>query len=225
VAEGAVGGRAASPVTPHLNEALAKAQAAFPVIGRERTVTVETKTGARYTFSYAPLDVILPKIQPVLAANGLSVTQLLDHGPALRTELRHASGETIGATFPFRMPESPQALGSLITYLRRYAIVALLGLATEADDDGNVAAGNVASSAAPNSKITKAQHGKIGALVKELANHSSPEEGTEHWASASRGWINEQFGKTSRADLTKDEAGKLIEHLEGQLEAIEVPFG
>src|SRR5262249_26840935 len=46
------------------------------------------------------------------------------------------------------VPENPQALGSLLTYLRRYAITALLGIATEEDDDGKAAKPKSSSSKA-----------------------------------------------------------------------------
>lgn len=68
--------------------------------------------------------------------------------------------------------------------------------------------------------VTKAQHGKIGALIKELSRQRPEDD----WVGYSRGWINEQFGKTSRADLNTVEAGKLIDHLEGMLETVSAPF-
>ena len=127
-----------------LNTALAAAQGEFPPIPRDKTVTVKTKTGGSYTFSYAPLETILAACRPVLAAHGLALIQLLEengHGPAIRTELRHKDGGVLGASFPLPgTPNTPQELGSLLTYLRRYAIVALLGIATEEDDDGQQAA-------------------------------------------------------------------------------------
>lgn len=123
-----------------LAEALAKAQAEFPAITQDRQVTVKTKTGGHYSYSYAPLESILAKCRPVLNAHGLALLQILDddgRGPALRTELRHAGGGVVGGTFPLPgSPADPQALGSLLTYLRRYAVTAILGIATEEDDDG-----------------------------------------------------------------------------------------
>ena len=128
-----------SPLTtPDLNAALATAQGEFPPITRSKTV----KTGS-FSYSYAPLDAILDACRPVLSKHGLALTQLLESngtGPAIRTELRHASGQTVSASFPLpTMPAKPQELGSLLTYLRRYAIVALLGIAAEEDDDGTSA--------------------------------------------------------------------------------------
>ena len=126
--------------TRDLNEALAKAQSEFPPIPREKKVTVRTKDGGSFTYAYADLAAILAAVRPVLAANGLALVQILEddgRGPSLRTELRHSGGGGIYGTFPLpRNPDDPQALGSLLTYLRRYAVTAVLGIATEDDDDG-----------------------------------------------------------------------------------------
>lgn len=132
----------------NLAAALGKAQSEFPPIERSRDVVVETKKGGTYTFSYAPLDGIVGKVQPVLKANGLSFSQLLDNvdgKPALRTTLLHEGGETLEGICPLPINGEPlgaQEFGSLVTYMRRYALVALLGIATEEDDDGNRASGN-----------------------------------------------------------------------------------
>jgi hypothetical protein len=126
--------------TRELNAALASAQAEFPPIPQDRKVEVEAKSGARYSYTYAPLESILAAVRPVLAKHGLALLQLLEddgRGPALRTELRHSGGGLVSGTFPLpRVPEDPQALGSMLTYLRRYAVTAVLGIATERDDDG-----------------------------------------------------------------------------------------
>ena len=127
-----------------LAAALAKAQAQFPSISRDREVTVQTKTGGKYTFRYAPLDTILAAVRAPMSTNGLAISQLLD-GPDLVTLLMHESGAIIeGRTMIPREPgANVQQLGSAITYLRRYAIQAILGIASEeGDDDGNAAAGN-----------------------------------------------------------------------------------
>ena len=72
--------------------------------------------------------------------------------------------------------------------------------------------------------VTKAQHGKIGALIKEL-KEGEEEGSTADWVVNSRLYIQEQYGKTSRAQLTTSEAGHLIDYLESQLAAQKVPFG
>ena len=133
-----------------LAKALAASQAAFPDIGRNKTVTVQKKAGGSYTFAYAPLDAILHLVRPVLTSNQLALSQLLaqvDGKPALRTVLMHSSGELLEDVCPLPMNGSlsPQEFGSLITYVRRYAVVSILGIATEEDDDGDAAEGNRAT--------------------------------------------------------------------------------
>lgn len=130
----------------NLAAALAKAQAEFPAIPRDRTVEVTTRAGGKYKFAYAPLDTIMEKIRPTLKANGLAFMQSLN-GESLTTTLLHTSGEWLASDpMPVRVADSgPQAFGSAITYARRYAITAMLGIVTEEDDDGNAAEGNAAS--------------------------------------------------------------------------------
>jgi hypothetical protein len=134
-----------------LAKALAKAQSEFPTIERSKDVVVKTKTGGSYTFAYAPLDAIAHAVAAPLRANDLTYSQLLSNiegKAALRTVLMHSSGETLEDVCPLPMngSVSAQEFGSLVTYMRRYALVALLGIATEEDDDGNHASGNTATS-------------------------------------------------------------------------------
>lgn len=124
-----------------LAAALAKAQAAFPPIPRDKEVTVTTKTGGSYKFKYAPLDAILTAVRAALSDNGLAISQMLD-GDDLVTMLLHKDGQTLTGRFPLPRADNVQALGSAITYLRRYSLQAILGIAAEEDDDGNRAAGN-----------------------------------------------------------------------------------
>ena len=148
---------AASSLGP-LAAALAKAQAEFGTVVRDKTVTVQTKTGGSYTFSYAPLESILAAVRGPLAANGLSIVQMLDDG-ALATLLLHESGGVLSSRMALPSDlRDLQALGSAMTYLRRYAIQGMLGIAAEDDDDGNRATGNVAVPVG-------VQHGDDGSLI------------------------------------------------------------
>ena len=61
----------------------------------------------------------------------------------LTTILMHESGEFIMETYQMKpVKNDPQGIGSSITYQRRYAISAVLGLNIDDDDDGNGASGN-----------------------------------------------------------------------------------
>jgi len=127
--------------------ALAKAQSAFINPPRNRTVTVKTQSSGSYEFSYATFDAIIECVRKPLAENELSYTQTVeiadDGKPRVVTTLMHSSGQWIGSTLPL-MVDRPgnQAFGSALTYGKRYALTALLGIAADEDDDANSADGN-----------------------------------------------------------------------------------
>ena len=131
--------------------AFAKSQLAFTSPKKNRTVKVQTKTGGSYTFEYADLAAILEMARPILAKNGIAVTQnarikRIDTGAPyilVDTMLLHESGQYI-IYDPLEFPADGQiqANGGTITYLKRYALAAALGLASEEDDDGNAADNN-----------------------------------------------------------------------------------
>lgn len=117
-----------------LAAALAKAQASFATVKKDKTV----KAGS-YSYKYAPLDSIIEATRQPLADNGLVVVQLIDDDD-LVTMLIHESGAQLAGRASLPTSAGIQELGSAITYLRRYALQALLGIAAEDDDDGNRAA-------------------------------------------------------------------------------------
>ncbi len=101
------------------------------------------KKGADNPFfksKYADISSILEVIREPLAKNELSFAQFPSGDGGLTTILMHTSGEWIEETFLMRPVDTkPQTYGSMITYMRRYALGAVLGIATEIDDDGNEA--------------------------------------------------------------------------------------
>jgi len=94
---------------------------------------------------YAPLQDILAYVRPLLAKHKLAVSQLLhSEGESIgvTTVLMHESGEYIAETATISVQSEKgkshaQLAGSNVTYLRRYALAAVLGIASEDDDDGN----------------------------------------------------------------------------------------
>jgi hypothetical protein len=127
--------------------ALAAAQGKFPAIPKTHTATVSSEKDGKwtkYSYNYADLSDIISAIRPVLAEHSLAVTQpieLLDSGGlALRTSVMHSDGSAIHSMLPLPAPAGkPQAFGSALTYMRRYALSSLLGIASEEDDDGSAA--------------------------------------------------------------------------------------
>lgn len=119
--------------------ALKKAQGEFPPIQRGKTANVPTKSGGSYSYSYADLGDVVDGCQPVLSANDLVLFQvgaIVDGKQALRTILGHVCGETIQSDFLLPATDDYQDAGAGITYFRRYAQCAALGIVTEEDSDG-----------------------------------------------------------------------------------------
>lgn len=92
---------------------------------------------------YADLADIWLSIKDLMAANSLVVTHMIEQGAGntqLVTRIYHVSGQYLESVCPIEpVKRDPQGYGSAITYMRRYALSALLGIVTEADDDGNAA--------------------------------------------------------------------------------------
>lgn len=128
-----------------LAQALVAAQAEMPPVD---------KTGRGNYGTYATLDHLIALTRPVLNKHGLSIMQLptvSDLGqPCLRTIIRHESGEAVSADAPLFLPKQDmQALGSAITYARRYGWASACGVASEHDDDAQSVVTTQASAASP----------------------------------------------------------------------------
>ena len=118
----------------NLATALSKAQAMM-------TGAKKDKHNAFFKSQYSTLSSILDAIRDPFAVNGLSVTQTMEVLPTglqmLCTRLLHNSGEYIDSKMLLPTESNPQKMGSLITYLRKYSLMAIAGVASEEDDDGN----------------------------------------------------------------------------------------
>ena len=126
-----------------LAEALSKFQG-------EVTNPKNTAKNPQFNSRYAPLQDILALTRPLLSKQGLSVLQNTTgdlENVTISTMLLHSSGQFM-ETEPFILKGEQtarggakvlnvQGAGSMITYIRRYQITAILGLASEDDDDGN----------------------------------------------------------------------------------------
>lgn len=93
---------------------------------------------------YADLESVWTACRKALSDNGLSVVQStsgVESGVAVTTTLLHSSGQWMRDTLPLHPKDlSPQGIGSAITYGRRYALAAMVGV-YQTDDDGEAAQG------------------------------------------------------------------------------------
>ena len=151
-----------------LVEALAKAQAKFSALKKDTE-------NPYYHSKYADLSQVIAATQSALSAEGLVVVQTPisnERTAGVRTILAHSSGEWIASEclLPAVMTGKDgrerfdsQSVGSAITYARRYSYQAVIGVAAETDDDGNLAVGigsKEAANAVAEQKIAeyKAKH-------------------------------------------------------------------
>jgi hypothetical protein len=117
---------------------LALVQSQLPRITKDKTAQVKSDKGS-YTYSYADLAAVSAEILPLLGRCGLAwVTQPTfnpDGRFVLAYQLMHVGGDTIKGEYPLPNAGTPQAMGSAITYARRYTLCSITGVAPDTDDD------------------------------------------------------------------------------------------
>jgi len=124
-----------------LASALVAAQAEFSAVPKG-------SNNPFFKSKYAALPDVVASASPVLAKHGLAVTQSISFDVSgdghlvdtLTTTLLHKSGQYLENQMVLHLPkQDPQGQGSAVTYARRYAYMAILGLVADDDDDGNAA--------------------------------------------------------------------------------------
>ncbi|KYG90320.1 hypothetical protein A0U40_18655 [[Bacillus] sp. KCTC 13219] len=142
----------------NISSALAKSWAAIQTPKHNKTVRVTTRTGSSYTFEYTDFAGILEAIRAIFVDNKLTImqnsyTQMEQDKvfACVETIILHESGE-FAKSYPLKFPaaNSMQDFGGQITYMKRYSLAAMLGIATEKDDDANGMSGNDYDSIATN---------------------------------------------------------------------------
>lgn len=121
-----------------LADALATAQS-------EMEAAKKDSSNPFFKSKYADLASVWEACRGPLGRHGLSVCQMPEtiDGPGIivTTLLMHSSGEWISSQLKMLpVKDDPQGIGSAITYMRRYALAAAVGIAAE-DDDANAASG------------------------------------------------------------------------------------
>lgn len=129
----------ATPELDKLFEAMAKAQT-------EITDAEKDSANPFFKSRYADLASVRGACVPAMAKNGICVMQFpFAEGRVVTivTIVGHSSGQRIRSELTMTArAEDPQAIGSAITYGRRYSLGAISGVAAAEDDDGNAASGH-----------------------------------------------------------------------------------
>jgi hypothetical protein len=149
--------------------ALAKAQG-------EIRGALKDATNPHFKAKYADLASIVDAARP-LAKHGIATVQVpfSENGEiGVTTILGHDSGEWISGRLSVKpLKLDPQGAGSVLTYLRRYSLAAMAGIAPE-DDDGEAAMGrgngNGRAEFQDVSQITAAQRDELLALIAETGS-------------------------------------------------------
>lgn len=158
---------------------------------------------------YAALENIIEAIEPVLSKNNLTFVQVPSGDHGLTTILMHTSGEFFQDVYTMTPAKNdPQGIGSAITYMKRYALAAILGLKIEdEDDDGNAASGKTNTVASrgvpvrPAAPATPEDAAERFAKAKNMVSTSKNIDGLLDYIEKLKGSKN--FTATQRTVLTK----------------------
>ena len=162
---------------PGINAALVAFQSVIPKVAKDATAD----TG-KYSYGYATLDKLVEVIFPLLTNVGIAYVTAPDVRESdgifgLRAKLVHESGEEIGGFYPLGNPNNPaQAIGSSISYARRYALLSLTGVAPAGEDDDG-AAGSAAQAQNPVTEAPVAAPSNAAALRNEMGEMITGSEG------------------------------------------------
>ena len=124
-----------------LAAALAKAQAVMPKAKMSGVNSRFADKATGKTGAYATLDDIRDAVKDTLTANGISYTQhpySINGEVGVETMLIHSSGQWMRSRFGVPSAKhDPQAYGSLLTYVRKFALAAAAGVSTQEDTDAD----------------------------------------------------------------------------------------
>lgn len=155
-----------SETIKELAEALLKAQ-------KEISKAYKTATNPFFKSSYADLTSVISAVKEPLNENGITFLQAIDATeggqPVIETILLHESGQYLSSRTPVfcSKPNDPQAFGSGVTYSKRYALQAMMGLPTTDDDGEKAMARNKKPAPKPNPSTRSTPPAKRPEIPKE----------------------------------------------------------
>jgi ERF superfamily len=132
-----------------------KFSAAFVAMQAEMRSPPFDRTNPAFKSGYASLASVMETVRPILHRHGFAVLQEVGERQGrltVTTTLLHTSGESVAHRCAHKSSDNIQQVGSAISYLRRYAIMAMLGVVGEVDDDGEAAESKPAKQPKPVAK-------------------------------------------------------------------------
>ncbi|NLI74883.1 MAG: hypothetical protein GX442_00410 [Candidatus Riflebacteria bacterium] len=157
-----------------ISEALAKAQ------GQMKPAVFDA-ANPHFKSKYASLAAIMDACRAALSANSVAVVQgtsVEENRVVVSTMLVHGSGEWIRDSLSIKLVrEDAQAIGSAITYARRYSLASMVGIVADEDDDAENAVGRNGNGSVPNPKPVLTRIKKAdGPMTPTTPIEARPEE-------------------------------------------------
>lgn len=135
-----------------------------------RTQTADT---GKYTYRYPALGDVLEEVKRACQLHKLAISQnshVVEGMLATSTYIIHESGQWMTfAPLQMRLGNDPQAVGSAMTYSRRYSLLTIFGIATEDDDAAAAKKEQAAATATWRSAAEERIHVELAALAPEHA--------------------------------------------------------
>lgn len=205
------------------DKALSAFQGECPIIEKTKRVSFNTTN-----YSYAPLEVIVEQVKPLLAKNGFSYMFDTQTNGKMKVicKVKHLAGHMETATFDMEIDQNAkmnvsQKYGSALTYAKRYAFCAAFGINVK-DEDTDVSQPQdeqtpVKPQTNPVKATTAPQAGKITPASKPTFTKEKPVSMKQETlilnqlARTGKRLIDMTGGKTAhQSDLTMKEASNVI---------------
>ena len=179
----------------------------------EMSSAIKDSSNPFFKSKYADLSSIWNCCKEPLSKNGLAIIQTMDLKEGqnvLITTLAHASGQWMRSCLPIlNEKNNAQGLGSAITYMRRYALSAIVGVTCDEDDDGNEACkGSDKRKELTTDKISADEASRIEKMLGEC---------DDIYVSNVEKYYEKEFGITEWKQLPKAEFQKLWGNINNKL--------
>lgn len=183
---------------------------------------------ATFDSTYADLGAMIDACKPALLEFGVVVVQSptasgKSNEAALTTRLIHESGEWLEDTMtsPVQFLD-PQGHGSAISYLRRYALGAMMGL-YQKDDDGEGASGSASGARLSNDRKPDAAPGAkksaaVQAATKVSVDDPALKKKYDRWMGLIKNGGNDALA-TARANASANFSGSFLDNINSAVEA------
>ena len=210
------------------SETIVELSKAFAKMQAELEQPLKNANNPFFKSKYVPLENVVDSITRVASKHGLSFTQFPSSDEngnvTVGTMVMHESGEWIEYDPIHLKPvkNDPQAVGSAITYAKRYALSAIFGITSDNDDDGNEATqlGKATSNAMPNKQVPTTNNKIPKEVVKAYrdAIQSVIDRTGKNDGSITR-WFCENLGVVKIEDITMEKislADELLKKMENK---------